>query len=112
MSTQEPSPLTVQQRAGHCRLDENVLVSSFLFAFLDLYVAELRKQAIGGVIKYIKLPYLTDAVMQVPDVQTQSDFARRLMQVEHIKSVQVQAAGEADALSKTLQHRAFAGQLL
>jgi len=92
-------------------LKENLLVPRFLFAFLDLYVAQLRKQAIGGVIKYIKLPYLTDAVMQVPDVKAQIDFAARLVQVEHIKSVQVRAAAEADALFASLQHRAFAGQI-
>jgi restriction endonuclease S subunit len=92
-------------------LNESHLVPRFLFAFLDLYVAELRKQAIGGVIKYIKLPYLTDAVMQVPDVKTQIDFAARLVQVERLNSVQIRAAAETEALFASLQHRAFAGQL-
>jgi restriction endonuclease S subunit len=92
-------------------LSESQLVPRFLFAFLDLYVAELRKQAIGGVIKYIKLPYLTDAVIQVPDVGTQIDFAARLVQVERLKSLQVNAAAEAEALFASLQYRAFAGHL-
>lgn len=92
-------------------LNENLLVPRFLYAFLDLYVAELRKQAIGGVIKYIKLPYLTDAVMQVPDLKAQVEFAARMLQVERIKSAQIQAATEADALFAALQHRAFTGQL-
>jgi type I restriction enzyme S subunit len=92
-------------------LNESQLVPRFLFAFLDLYVAELRKQAIGGVIKYIKLPYLTDAVMQVPDGMTQLDFAARLEQVERVKSLQIRAAAETEALFASLQYRAFAGQL-
>ncbi len=92
-------------------MNERLLVPRFLFAFLDLYVAELRKQAIGGVIKYIKLPYLTDAVMQVPDERAQIEFAARLVQVERIKAAQVRAATETEALFTSLQHRAFSGQL-
>jgi type I restriction enzyme S subunit len=92
-------------------LNERHLAPRFLFGFLDLYVAELRKQAIGGVIKYIKLPYLTDAVIQVPDEGIQVEFAERLMQVERIKAAQVRAATETEALFTALQHRAFAGTL-
>jgi type I restriction enzyme, S subunit len=92
-------------------LNESQLVPRFLYAFLDLYVAELRKQAIGGVIKYIKLPYLTDAVMQVPDVKTQIDFAARLVQVGHMRSIQARSTTEVDTLFASLQYRAFTGQL-
>ena len=92
-------------------LNESLLVPRFLFAFLDLYVAELRKQAIGGVIKYIKLPYLANALIQVPDTAVQSKFEQRMLQVERIKAAHVRAANETEALFASLQHRAFAGQL-
>jgi type I restriction enzyme S subunit len=88
-----------------------VLVPRFLHAFLDLYVSELRKQAIGGVIKYIKLPYLTDAVVQLPLKEWQQEFARRVGAVEKLKAAQRTALAEQDALFATLQHRAFRGEL-
>ncbi len=92
-------------------LDESVLVPKFLYAFLDLYVNELRKQAIGGVINYIKLPYLTDAVVQLPSEEWQREFARRVTAVERLKTAHRAALAELDALFATLQHRAFRGEL-
>jgi hypothetical protein len=66
-------------------------------------VSELRKQAIGGVIKCIKLPCLTDAVVQLPPEKWQREFARRVAAVE--------ALAEPDVLFATLQHRAFRREL-
>lgn len=92
-------------------LDESELVPMFLYAFLDLYVNELRKQAIGGVIKYIKLPYLSEAVIQLPTSQWQHEFAQRIAAVEKLKAAQRASLAELDALFATLQHRAFRGEL-
>jgi restriction endonuclease S subunit len=92
-------------------VDESVLVPQFLYAFLDLYVSELRKQAIGGVIKYIKLPYLTEAVVQLPSEELQRQFARRLGAEEKLKAVQRASLTELDALFATLQDRVFRGVL-
>ena len=39
--------------------DKTVLSVPYLYCFLNKYVETLRKQAIGGVIKYIKLGNLT-----------------------------------------------------
>ena len=47
------------------------LYMPYLYYFMDGYVEELRKQAIGGVIKYIKLRNLTDALIELPDIDTQ-----------------------------------------
>ena len=38
----------------------------YLYYFMESYVNELRQQAIGGVIKYIKLGNLTDALVELP----------------------------------------------
>ena len=92
-------------------VDEEILEPKFLHAFLDLYVGELRKQAIGGVIKYIKLPYLTEAVVQLPSLSAQQDFVRRVTAVENLKANQRTALTELDDLFASLQHRAFRGEL-
>ena len=47
------------------------LFMPYLYYFLDGYVEELRKLSIGGVIKYIKLGNLTDALIELPDIQSQ-----------------------------------------
>ena len=46
----------------------NRLYIPYLYFFLDGYVEELRKQSIGGVIKYIKLGNLTDAEIELPSI--------------------------------------------
>lgn len=57
-------------------LDENRILPRYLYLFLNDYVSELRKLAIGGVIKYIKLSNLTDALIPLPplDVQQRTIF--------------------------------------
>jgi type I restriction enzyme S subunit len=75
------------------------------------YVSELRKQAIGGVIKYIKLPYLTDAVIQLPILEQQREFARRVNTLEKLKAAQWASLAELDTLFSSLQQRAFSGQI-
>lgn len=42
-------------------IDKQILNPRYLYYFLDKYVDKLREQSIGGVIKYIKLGYLTEA---------------------------------------------------
>jgi type I restriction enzyme S subunit len=93
-------------------LDEGTLHPRFLFAFLDLYVAELRKMAIGGVIKYIKLPYLNDAVMQIPSIEHQNRFASIVESIEQQKARLKAHLAELDTLFASLQSRAFNGELV
>ena len=47
------------------------LYMPYLYYFMESYIEELRKQAIGGVIKYIKLGNLTDALIELPSVDEQ-----------------------------------------
>ena len=46
----------------------------YLYYFMDGYVSELRKQSIGGVIKYIKLGILTDALIELPSIEEQKSI--------------------------------------
>ncbi len=92
-------------------LNEQVLDPVFLFAFLDLYVGELRRQSIGGVIKYIKLPYLTDAQVPLPGREHQTEFIRRFAAAQHLVANSQSSLREMDALFASLQDRAFRGAL-
>ncbi len=89
----------------------------YLYYYLDLYVEELRKQSIGGVIKYIKLGNLTDAIINLPSIETQKEIVKILdksrkiienknMQLEEydklIKSRFVEMFGDTKTNSKKL----------
>lgn len=56
----------------------------YLYYFMEDYVKELRKQAIGGVIKYIKLGNLTEAVITVPSINRQKEIVEVLKKVGNI----------------------------
>lgn len=56
----------------------------YLYYFMEDYVKELRKQAIGGVIKYIKLGNLTEAVITGPSIDRQKEIVEVLKKVGNI----------------------------
>ena len=56
----------------------------YLYYFLERYVEELRKQAIGGVIKYIKLGNLTDALIELPDMEKQKYIVYILEKTKYV----------------------------
>ena len=63
--------------------DKNVLCVPYLYYFLDKYVETLRELSIGGVIKYIKLGYLTDADIPTPTISEQYNIVETLDKVTH-----------------------------
>ena len=67
--------------------------------------------AIGGVIKYIKLPYLQDAKVELPAREQQAKFAAIVETVERQKALLVDHLAELDKLFTSLQSRAFNGEL-
>ena len=60
------------------------LFMPYLYYFMEGYVEELRKQAIGGVIKYIKLGNLTDAMIELPDVEIQKKIVNILSKTKDV----------------------------
>lgn len=48
-----------------------LLYMPYLYYFLEGYIEELRKQSIGGVIKYIKIGNLTEASIELPPIEEQ-----------------------------------------
>ena len=77
------------------------LYMPYIYYYLDLYVEELRKQSIGGVIKYIKLGNLTDAIINLPSIEAQKEIVKILDKSRKIienKNMQLQ---EYDKLIKS-----------
>lgn len=55
-------------------IDKSKLLAKYLYFFLDIYVEVLRTQSIGGVIKYIKLGNLADALIPLPGIEKQAEI--------------------------------------
>jgi len=60
------------------------LYMPYLYYFMEGYIEELRKQAIGGVIKYIKLGNLTNALIELPSIDEQKSIVEILVKAKGI----------------------------
>ena len=81
--------------------DKTVLLVPYVYCFLDKYVETLRKQSIGGVIKYIKLGNLTDAPIPIYDIQKQKEIVSKLDFVESLITARREQLAKLDELVKS-----------
>ena len=65
----------------------------------------------AGSMPNISKSRLETTVIEVPPIELQHEFARRVSVVEKLKTAQRQSLAELDALFASLQHRAFRGEL-
>lgn len=63
------------------------LYMPYLYYFMEGYIKDLRRQAIGGVIKYIKLGNLTDALIELPSVDAQKKIVNILKKAKQLLSL-------------------------
>ncbi len=81
--------------------DKNILTVPYLYCFLDRYVEELRKQSIGGVIKYIKLGNLTEAQIPICSIEKQNEIVENFDKVNTLISLRKQQLSKLDELVKS-----------
>ena len=77
------------------------LFMPYLYYFLEGYVNVLRLQAIGGVIKYIKLSNLIDARIELYDIKKQKDIVECLKKVNRILKNKTKQIDLLDELIKS-----------
>ena len=82
-------------------LDKTVLTVPYLYRFLDKYVETLRQQAIGGVIKYIKLGNLTEAEIPIPSVAEQNEIVIKLNKANELITLRKEQLAKLDRLVKS-----------
>ena len=78
----------------------NQLYMPYLYYFMEGYVEELRKLSIGGVIKYIKLGNLTEALIELPKIEDQRTIDDILNKSKRILSYHQQQLQKLDDLVK------------
>ena len=76
------------------------LYMPYLYYFMDGYVEELRKLSIGGVIKYIKLENLTDALIELPEIDNQKAVVNILNKAKCVLTYRQQQLQKLDELVK------------
>lgn len=81
--------------------DNSVLTIPYLYYFLGKYVETLRKQAIGGVIKYIKLGNLTEANISIPSLEEQKQIVSIMQKCDGIICDQKSQFAKFDELVKS-----------
>ncbi len=82
-------------------LDKEKLDVMYLFFFLSSYIEVLRKQSIGGVIKYIKLGNLTDALIPIPSLEKQKEICRNLTKAKKVLNENQALLSKYDILIKS-----------
>lgn len=81
--------------------DKSVLSVPYLYCFLDKYVETLRTQAIGGVIKYIKLGNLTEAQISLISLEEQNKIVNNLGKINALISETKKQLGKLEELVKS-----------
>ena len=81
--------------------NKTILTVPYLYCFLDKYVEELRKQSIGGVIKYIKLGNLTEAQIHMRSMNEQNEVVVNIKKVNDLISLRKQQLSKLDELVKS-----------
>ena len=66
-------------------LDSTALSVPYLYAWLRQYANELREKAIGGIIKYIKMGDLTEALIPLPSLEEQNRYEAIAQQADKSK---------------------------
>ena len=82
-------------------LDKEKLDVMYLYFFLSSYIEVLRKQSIGGVIKYIKLGNLTDALIPIPELSKQKEICQNLIKAKKILYSNENLLSKYDTLIKS-----------
>lgn len=80
--------------------DKTVLTVPYIYCFLEKYVEALRTQAIGGVIKYIKLGNLTEAQIPIISLEEQNKVVSVMQKVNKLIYDRKQQLAKLDELVK------------
>jgi type I restriction enzyme S subunit len=82
--------------------DAKKLCMKYLYYFIDTYMDRLRRDSIGGIIRYIKIGNLTAAEIPLPSLADQIRIAHLLGKVEGLISDRKQNIKQLDELLKSV----------
>ena len=75
------------QRTYILECKNEIISTKYLYYFMKKYLKILRNQSIGGVIKYIKLANITEAIIPIYSKEEQEEIVNNLSKVEQILNI-------------------------
>ena len=88
-------------------IDTSIINVKYLYHFMSSYIAQLRMQSIGGIIKFIKLGNLTEAQIPLPDLLTQQKIANTLDKAAELIEKRKTQITALDDLTQSIFHDIF-----
>lgn len=79
----------------------------YIYAFFTLYIEDLRRKSIGGIIKYIKLGDLTNALLPLPNITTQLAIVSELDKINELIRLKKEQLKDFDNLAQSLFYEMF-----
>lgn len=89
------------QRTYILESNSNIISVKYLYYFMQKYIEMLRNQAIGGVIKYIKLSNINEAMIPIYSTKEQEDIIKEIGQIEQIINIRRKQFEELDKVIKS-----------
>ena len=97
------------QRTYILKLQKNIfdVDMRYIYDFFSLYIEELRRKSIGGIIKYIKLGDLTDALLPLPPLSTQLTIVSELDKINELIRLKKEQLKDYDNLAQSIFYEMF-----
>ena len=89
------------QRTYILECKDDIISTKYLYYFMKEYLKVLRNQSIGGVIKYIKLANITEAIIPIYSKEEQKRIVDELRQIQRLKKLKEQQLKEVNQLIKS-----------
>ena len=75
------------QRTYILECKNDIIYTKYLYYFMKKYLKILRNQSVGGVIKYIKLANITEAIIPIYSKEEQEKIANNISKVEEVLNI-------------------------
>lgn len=89
------------QRTYILECKNNSISTKYLYYFMKKYVEVLRNQSIGGVIKYIKLSNISEALIPMNNYEQQEKIVKEISQIENIIEIRNKQIEELENIIKS-----------
>lgn len=86
---------------------EDIISVEYLYNFFRLYISTLREKSVGGIIKFIKLGDITNAVINVPSLKVQKIIVSELNKINDTIEDCRELLRNLDALAQSLFYDYF-----
>ena len=97
------------QRTYIITLKEGITETSvpYLYKFFTSYIEVLRQRSIGGIIKYIKLGDITNAILPLPPLSMQENIVSELDKINELIRLKKEQLKDYDNLAQSIFYEMF-----